>query len=109
MTVVVVTEYVAGPGQADRLRTALEALIEPALDNPCCLTFRPYLNPNDPAEMAVVEEWTDPAALTVHHTTVPWRHAEHVLAAVLARPATVRRWQDDHPPVAGRESTTLPP
>ncbi|CAL9500265.1 hypothetical protein SUDANB95_03399 [Actinosynnema sp. ALI-1.44] len=92
MTVVVVTEYLAGPGREDRLRTALEALIEPALDDPGCLSFQPYANPNDPAQMVVVEEWADPAALADHRAGTPRRHADLVLAAVLARPATVRQW-----------------
>ncbi|MEJ2853683.1 MULTISPECIES: antibiotic biosynthesis monooxygenase family protein [unclassified Saccharothrix] len=94
MTVVVVTQYLAGPGQADRLRTALEALVEPALDNPGCLSFRPYLDPNEPAEMVVVEEWIDPTTLATHHATTPCRHAARVLATILARPARVRRWQE---------------
>ncbi|XVV07339.1 putative quinol monooxygenase [Actinosynnema sp. CA-248983] len=89
---IVVTEYQAGLGHEDRLRTALEALIEPALDNPGCLAFRPYLDPNDPARMVVVEEWSDPATLADHRTTAPCRHADLVLASVLARPAAVRQW-----------------
>lgn len=64
MPLTVVAECLAAPGQEDRLRTALEAMIEPSLDEPGCLAYRPYADPNDGARMVIVEQWTSPG---------PWR------------------------------------
>ncbi|GHF35229.1 hypothetical protein GCM10010218_15540 [Streptomyces mashuensis] len=91
MTLTVVAECLAAPGQEDRLRTALEAMIEPSLDEPGCLAYRPYADPNDPARMAVVEEWTDEQALTDHFATAHFRHVKEVLEQVLAEPMTIRK------------------
>ncbi|MEU5030304.1 putative quinol monooxygenase [Streptomyces milbemycinicus] len=91
MSLVVVAECVAEPGQEDRLRTALEALIEPSLEEPGCLAYRPYADPNNPGHMVVVAEWTDPEALARHGTTPHVRHARQVLDLVLAEPMAVRR------------------
>ncbi|MCP2340711.1 putative quinol monooxygenase [Actinomadura rupiterrae] len=88
---VVVAELRAVPGQEDRLRTALEAMIEPSLDEPGCLAYQPYTDPNDPSRMLVVEEWTGQDALDEHFTTPHFRHVEQVLASILAEPVTIRR------------------
>jgi quinol monooxygenase YgiN len=91
MSLTVVAECLASPGQEDRLRTALEAMIEPSLDEPGCLAYRPYADPNRPARMVVVEEWTSPAALDEHFATPHFRHVEQVFGEILAEPMTIRR------------------
>ncbi|MQY04822.1 putative quinol monooxygenase [Actinomadura macrotermitis] len=91
MPLTVIAECVASPGQEDRLRTALEAMIEPSLDEPGCLAYRPYTDPNDAARMVIVEEWTGPQALEEHFATDHFRHVERVLARILAEPLVVRR------------------
>ncbi|MFH8936383.1 putative quinol monooxygenase [Streptomyces griseosporeus] len=85
-TLTVLAEYVCAPGREDRLRTALEAMIEPSLEEPGCLAYRTYADPNRPAHMLTLTEWTDRTALT-HHTTTPHhRHLTRVLQLVLAEP-----------------------
>ncbi|MDT3396900.1 putative quinol monooxygenase [Streptomyces sp. B1866] len=91
MTLTVVAECLASPGQEDRLRTALEALIEPTLDEPGCLSYRLYSDPNDPGRMAIVEEWTGPQALAEHFETAHFQHAAQVLGRILAEPPVMRR------------------
>ncbi|MEV4436247.1 putative quinol monooxygenase [Streptomyces sp. NPDC049555] len=91
MSLTVVAECLAAPGQEDRLRTALEAMIEPSLEEPGCLAYRPYTDPNNSARMVIVEEWTDPRALAEHFTTAHFHHVEHVLDRVLAEPMTIRK------------------
>ncbi|GAA2370960.1 putative quinol monooxygenase [Streptomyces cuspidosporus] len=91
MSLVVVAECVARPGREDRLRTALEALIEPSLEEPGCLAYRPYADPNNPGHMVVVAEWTGPEALARHGATPHVHHARQVLHLVLAEPMAVRR------------------
>ncbi|MGK5555004.1 putative quinol monooxygenase [Actinomadura kijaniata] len=91
MSLFVVAECLAAPGREDRLRTALEAMIEPSLEEPGCLAYRPYADPNDPVRMVVVEEWTGPDALEAHFATPHFRHVRRVLDQVLAEPLTIRR------------------
>ncbi|WP_406232137.1 putative quinol monooxygenase [Nocardia sp. NBC_01009] len=84
-----IAECVAAPGQHDWLRTALEAMIELSLDEPGCLAYQPYIDPNDPAHMVIVEEWPDPQALAEHFTTPHFRHVEQVLGQILAQPLSL--------------------
>ncbi|MCK7621787.1 antibiotic biosynthesis monooxygenase [Streptomyces sp. RS10V-4] len=99
MSLFVVAEFLAVPGRHDRLRTALEALIEPTLDEPGCLAYRIYTDPNDPARMVAVERWEDRQALDAHLATPHLRHARRVLDRILARPLTLRTLVE-----VGRES-----
>ncbi|MFJ3090414.1 putative quinol monooxygenase [Streptomyces sp. NPDC086838] len=91
MSLTVVAECLAAPGQEDRLRTALEAMIEPSVEESGCLAYRPYTDPNDEARMVIVEEWTDPQALTEHFATAHFLHVKEVLDQILAEPMTIRR------------------
>jgi quinol monooxygenase YgiN/uncharacterized damage-inducible protein DinB len=90
MSLTVVAEAHAAPGREDRLRTALEALIEPSLEEPGCLAYRAYVDPNDRTSMVVVEEWRDQESLDAHFTTPHIAHAVKVFDFVLAEPMSVR-------------------
>ncbi|WP_067697362.1 putative quinol monooxygenase [Nocardia jejuensis] len=91
MSLHVVAELRATPGQEDRLRTALESMIEPSLAEPGCLSYRPFADPNDPAHMVVVEEWTGPGSLDEHFATAHFTHIASVLPGILAEPMIIRR------------------
>ncbi|MRH89993.1 antibiotic biosynthesis monooxygenase [Nocardia sp. SYP-A9097] len=91
MSLHVVAELRALPGREDRLRTALEAMIEPSLAEPNCLNYQPFANPNEPAHMVVVEEWSSAHALEEHFATPHFRHISGVLEGVLAEPMIIRR------------------
>ncbi|MEU1209382.1 putative quinol monooxygenase [Nocardia sp. NPDC005825] len=91
MTLHVVAELHVTPGNEDRLRTALEAMIEPSLAEPGCLTYQPFTNPNDPAHMVVVEQWQDAAALEDHFKTDHFQHVAGVLEGIVAEPMIIRR------------------
>ncbi|MFX0574965.1 putative quinol monooxygenase [Nocardia nepalensis] len=91
MTLHVVAEFRANPGREDRLRTALEAMIEPSLAEPGCLVYQPYTDPNDSTRMVLIEEWTGPEALDEHFTTPHFFHVRDVLAQILAEPMVVKR------------------
>ncbi|WP_327099110.1 antibiotic biosynthesis monooxygenase [Nocardia vinacea] len=90
MSLTVIAECLAAPGQEDRLRTALEAMIEPSLEEPGCLAYRPYLDPNHAGRMVIVEQWTGAQALAEHFTSAHFRHVQQVLEFVLAEPMTIR-------------------
>ncbi|MEU6559380.1 putative quinol monooxygenase [Nocardia nova] len=91
MTLHVVAELRVIPGSEDRLRTALEAIVEPSLAEPGCLSYQPFTNPNDPAHMVVVEEWQDADALETHFKTDHFQHLAGVLEGILAEPLIIRR------------------
>lgn len=91
MSLTVVAECLAAPGREDELRTALEAMIEPSLEEAGCLAYRPYVDPNEPARMVIVEEWTGPQALAEHFATEHFRQVRSTLDRVLAEPLTIRR------------------
>ncbi|KUJ65090.1 monooxygenase [Streptomyces albus subsp. albus] len=91
MSLTVVARCLAAPGQEDRLRTALEAMIEPSLEEPGCLAYQPYADPNQPGRMVIVEEWTGPEALEAHFRTPHFAHVREVLDLVLAEPIIIDR------------------
>ncbi|MBF6134491.1 antibiotic biosynthesis monooxygenase [Nocardia otitidiscaviarum] len=91
MTLHVTAEFRARTGREDRLRTALEGMIEPSLAESGCLVYRPFVDPNDAAHMVLVEEWTGAAALAEHFETPHFHHVRGVLDDVLAEPMVIRR------------------
>ncbi|APA97544.1 putative quinol monooxygenase [Nocardia seriolae] len=91
MTLHVVAEIHGVAGAEDRLRTALEAMIEPSLAEPGCVSYQPFANPNDPAHMVVVEEWKDADALEQHFATDHFRRIAAVLDEIVAEPMVIRR------------------
>ncbi len=91
MTLHVIARLRAEPGREDRLRTALEAMIEPSLAEPGCLSYQPFVDPNDAATMVVVEEWAGADALARHFATPHFRHVSAVLDVVLAEPMVIDR------------------
>ncbi|MFI1918446.1 putative quinol monooxygenase [Nocardia sp. NPDC020380] len=91
MSLHVVAELRATEGHEDRLRTALESMIEPSLTEPGCLAYQPFANPNDPAHMVVVEEWTSAEALEEHFRTPHFEHVAGVLDGILGEPMVIRR------------------
>jgi quinol monooxygenase YgiN len=94
VTLVLITEYEAAPGREDRLRTALEAMIEPSLDHPGCLAYRCYADPNAPGRMLTLEEWRDGDCRDAVTGAPYHRHFAQVLCLVLAAPPTVRALLD---------------
>lgn len=96
-TLTVVAECTAHPVAADRLRTALEAMIEPSLAEPGCLAYRPYADPNRPEHMVIIEEWGDTEALEKHFGTEHFARIKQVLDEVLAKPLIIRRLRDAAP------------
>ncbi|MEV6773068.1 putative quinol monooxygenase [Nocardia sp. NPDC051030] len=91
MSLHVVAELRAATGNEDRLRTALESMIEPSLAEPGCYAYQLFINPNDPTHQVIVEEWKSPEALEEHFTTPHFLHVAKVLEAILAEPLTIRR------------------
>jgi quinol monooxygenase YgiN len=89
-TLTLIATLKAKPGEEDRLRAELDAMVEPSLAEPGCLAYRPYVDANDPASMAIIEEWTDKAALDFHFTTPHFKQIVTVLEEILAEPFGIR-------------------
>ncbi|MFJ8041749.1 putative quinol monooxygenase [Kitasatospora sp. NPDC096147] len=85
MLLTALVRYQARTGQQDRLRTELEALLEPAAEWPGCLAYELYVDPNRPERMAVFEEWSCLDGWRLHRHRAAGR-----TAALLARPVAVR-------------------
>ncbi|GAA2262926.1 MULTISPECIES: putative quinol monooxygenase [Kitasatospora] len=88
---ILIAELTAAPGREDRLRTMLEGMIEPSLDEPGCLGYQLLVDPNRPERMVVLEEWRDEEALQEHFATPHFQHASEVMDEVLVEPAVLRR------------------
>ena len=95
MTLILIAEFEAKPGREDDLRTELEAMIEPSVDEPGCLGYEPYVDPNRPQRMVIIEEWTGRDALELHFTTPHFEHVDAALSELLVRPFTIRHLTQD--------------
>lgn len=78
---IVIAECPVRPGTENRLRTVLEAMIEPSLNEPGCLAYLPYGDPNRLGHMVIVERWTGQEALEEHFATLHVRHIERLSCA----------------------------
>ncbi|MEV6427975.1 antibiotic biosynthesis monooxygenase [Nocardia sp. NPDC051463] len=93
-TLTLIAGFTAKPGQEQRLRDELTAMIEPSLAEAGCLAYQPYSDPHRPDRMIIVEEWVDSAALDYHFTLAHFEHLAVVLDEILAEPFTLRRMTD---------------
>ncbi|MFI5781445.1 putative quinol monooxygenase [Nocardia sp. NPDC051570] len=91
MSLFVIAETRAIPGQEDRLRAALEGMVEPSLAEPGCISYVPFADPNDPAHMVIVEEWTGAQAVDEHFRMPHFLQVSKVLDEILAEPLKIRR------------------
>jgi len=90
MTLVVIAEFEAKAGREAELRTELEAMIEPSVGEAGCLGYEPYIDPNRPQRMVIVEEWTGREALEFHFATPHFHHVAAVLEDLLEHPFVIR-------------------
>ncbi|MFI7000375.1 putative quinol monooxygenase [Nocardia sp. NPDC050175] len=87
---VVIVSFTAEPGQEHRLRTELDAVVEPTRAEQGCISYQPYLHPNDPGRVIVVEEWTDDTTFE-RHIALP--RSERIAAlGIFAEPITIRKF-----------------
>jgi quinol monooxygenase YgiN len=89
-----VAGFVAKPGQEERLREELAAMIAPSLAEEGRVGYQPYTDPARLDRMVIVEEWADPAALEHHFSMPHFTHVAAVLEEILAEPFKLRRLAD---------------
>jgi quinol monooxygenase YgiN len=86
-----VASFQAKPGQEDRLREELNAMIEPSEAEEGCLGYRPLVDPNTHGAMVILEQWVDEAALDHHFTTPHFNRVVAALEEILAEPFALLR------------------
>ncbi len=93
MTVRVIAQAWARPGKETELKAALAALARPSLEEPGCLMWEAYDDPEDLRRVLTVELWADDAALAAHMATP---HVQAMIAraeALLAAPPEIRSFR----------------
>ena len=94
MSLTVVVRMKAKPDEEKRLGAELAALVPPTVAEPGCLSYRPYVDPDDPSAWILVEEWTDPDAFDRHLQTPHLAHTLEVFEHILAEPLSLRRFTE---------------
>ncbi|QKV90762.1 antibiotic biosynthesis monooxygenase [Streptomyces sp. NA02950] len=93
-TLTIVAGFTAKPGQEQRLRDELNAMIAPSLAEEGCICYQPFTDPNNADRMIIIEEWASSAALDHHFSLPHFKHVAQVLDEILAEPFTLRRLTD---------------
>lgn len=94
---ILIASFEAKLGREEALRRELDAMVEPSLAEDGCLGYRPYLSPNDPSRMIIVEEWASQAALDQHFQTPHFKRAADALGDILAEPFSLTRLERTDP------------
>ncbi|GGR31904.1 putative quinol monooxygenase [Streptomyces netropsis] len=93
-TLTLVAGFIAKPGQEQRLRDELNAMIAPSVAEEGCLGYQPFADPDRPERMIILEEWVSSEALEYHFALPHFQHVARVLDEILAEPFTLRRLTD---------------
>jgi quinol monooxygenase YgiN len=94
MSLTVIATMTAKPGSEARLRGSLTGLIEPTLAESDCLGYRVYTAADSPFSIAIIEEWTDEAALQEHYGTPHFTEVAGLLDELLAEPLSVKYYTE---------------
>jgi quinol monooxygenase YgiN len=89
MPLTIVATFQAKPEAAERLQARLQALAVPSREEEGCLSYRLYVDPEDPAAMVMVEQWADEAAIAAHNQSEHLQAFVKVSPELLAAPVSV--------------------
>ncbi|HEY4017192.1 MAG TPA: putative quinol monooxygenase [Pseudonocardiaceae bacterium] len=92
MTLTVIATMTAKYGSEGTLHAALADLVEPTLAEAGCLAYRFYIAADRPASVAIIEEWTDEAALQRHYGTPHFKAVAAQLDELLGEPLVVKHY-----------------
>jgi quinol monooxygenase YgiN len=91
MTLVLIAELSAKPGNTQKVLDLLNSMIEPSMAEDGCLGYRPLVDPAGDGRVLVLEEWADEDALQFHFATPYFQAAAAQLAELLSEPFQLRR------------------
>jgi quinol monooxygenase YgiN len=94
MSLTVIATMTAKYGSEGKLHGALAELVELTLAEPGCLAYRFYIAADRPASVAIIEEWTDEAALREHYTTAHFQAVATQLGELLGEPLVVKQYRE---------------
>ncbi|MGF1430445.1 putative quinol monooxygenase [Kitasatospora sp. LaBMicrA B282] len=80
----------AKPGMEEQMRAQARSMAEASLAEPGCLSYRNYVDPDDPRSWVVVEEWADRAALEAHLASPHLARSLELSSTLLAEPPSLR-------------------
>ncbi len=80
----------AKPGMEDHMRAQARSMAEASLAEPGCLSYRNYVDPDDPRAWVAVEEWVDREALEAHLASPHLARSLELSSALLAEPPSVK-------------------
>ena len=89
MPLTIVATFQAKPEAAERLEKGLQALAVPTREEEGCISYRLYVDPEDPAAMVMVEQWADSAAIEAHNQSKHLQAFAKLAPELLAAPPSV--------------------
>jgi quinol monooxygenase YgiN len=89
MALTIVATFQAKPEAAAELVEKLQELAVVTRQEAGCLSYRPYVAPEDPTAVVMVEQWADADAIAAHNKSEHLRAFGHVAAELLTAPVTI--------------------
>ena len=90
--ITVVARARAKQGCEDRLRAALQSLVEPTLAEPGCINYDLHQSTTDPRDFLFHENWQSPAHLDTHMKSDHIKAVFAVLPELLEGQAEITTW-----------------
>lgn len=91
MTLVLIAELSARPGNTHKVLDLLTSMIEPSMAEDGCLSYRPLVDPAGEGIVLCLEEWVDEDALQFHFATTYFQDVAAQLGELLSEPFRLRR------------------
>jgi quinol monooxygenase YgiN len=81
--------FVPHQGAEAELLAELTAMVEPSMEEPGCLEYKPLTDPARPGAVVMVECWRDQDALDEHFASAHFARVAPRLAELLAEPIEI--------------------
>jgi quinol monooxygenase YgiN len=89
MALTIVATFKAKPEAAERLVQDLQALAVLSREEEGCISYRPYVAPEDPTAIVMVETWADKDAIAAHNKADHFQAFAKQIPDLLAAPLTI--------------------
>jgi len=89
MALTIVATFKAKPEAAERLVQELQALAVLTREEEGCISYRPYVSPEDPTAIVMVETWADKDAIDAHNNAAHLQAFIKVVPDLVAAPVAI--------------------